>query len=267
VNKTALFVSLIVAVLGGFLLFAYLRRFEFESSGGAPVRVIVAKKQLDPGVVLTEELLATQIVPQAYVESRAVREAEKAKILGLRVSTPVQAQQSLMWTDLAIAADDQRYLSQLVQPGMRAVSVRAQYDDKSFALMRPGDRVDVVATFPQQAGQDQRTSIILLQNVLVLAVGLDTGAEGAGPRPPGDQRDLLLSVSVNIQEAQLLALAGEKGRLSVALRNPDDVRITDGLVDLMSSTLTDSKARKVVQDLRKTPTGPVKLPSATGAPQ
>jgi len=257
-NRPALIAALVMALLGGFLLFAYMRRFEDEASGGAPVKILVARKQIEPGTLVTEDLLATRIVPTAYVETRAIREGEKGRILGLRVATPVQAQQALMWTDLAIAADDRRDLSALVSPGMRAVAIRALNDDKSFALMRPGDRVDIIATMPvDNSTTSQKQSILLLQNVLVLAVGLDTSID---PGKTSEQRELLLNVSVNVPEAQLIQLAQEKGRLSVALRNPDDVKITEGVADLSSTLLTDAKGRKVVQDLRKTqPTGPQAL--------
>ncbi len=267
VNKSALLAAVIMAVLGGVLLFGYLKKFEEEASGGAPVKLLVARKQIEPGTVVTEDMLATRVVPAAYVETRAVREAEKSRVVGLRMATPVQAQQTLLWTDLAITADDKRDLSSLVQPGMRAVGVRASGDDKSFALMRPGDRVDVIATLPIE-GSTQRQSIVLLQNILVLAVGLDTSMDASKQAGSASATELILNLSLTIPEAQLIALASEKGRISVALRNPDDVRITDGLADLNSSLLTDSKTRKTVQDYRKIPTGPVKLPSVAtaGAP-
>lgn len=265
VNKSALLAALLVAALGGFLLFAYLKKFEEEASGGAPVKVLVAKKQLEPGTTLTEDHLSMRVIPAAYVETRMVREGEKSRVLGLRMATPVQAQQALNWTDLALTADDKRDLSSLIQPGMRAVSVRAQSDDKSYALMRPGDRVDVIATLPVEKS-NARQSIVLLQNVLVLAVGLETTQEPTKNGTPG-QQEMLLNLSLTIPEAQLLALANEKGRISVALRNPDDVKLTDGLADLNSELLTDSKTRKTVQSFRMAPTGPVKLPSAVGANQ
>lgn len=255
-NRPALVAALLMALLGAFLLFAYMRRFEDEASGGAPVKIVVARKQIEPGTLVTEELLATRMVPIAYVETRVVRETEKSRIVGLRMASPVQANQAMMWTDLAIAADDRRDLSSLVQPGRRAVAIRAMNDDKSFALMRPGDRVDVVATLPVE-GTLQRESILLLQNITVLAVGIDTSIDPN--KSNNDQRELLLNVSVNVPEAQLLALAQEKGRLSVALRNPDDVYTTEGIADLMSSALVDSKARKVVQDIRKTESRPLGL--------
>lgn len=258
-NKVALLVAFVIAAVGGVLLFFYLQRFEQDASGGAKVKLLVALKPIQAGQNLTDDMLATREVPQAYVEDRAVRDSERARVIGLRVATPVQAQQTLMWTDLAIASDDRRDLSALVQPGMRAVSVRATTEN-SFALIRPGDRVDVIATMPQ--AQDQRESIVLLQNVLVLAVGLDMGNDPAAKRQRGDRNDQMLTVSVNVPEAQLLALASEKGRLSVALRNPDDVRIAEGLTDMSSTTLTDTKSRTVVQSVRKT--GPIRLESQGG---
>lgn len=263
-NKSALLAALIMALLGGFLLFGYLRRFEDEASGGAPVKLLVARKQIEPGTVVTEEMLAVRVVPAAYVETRAVREAEKSRVVGLRMGTPVQANQTILWTDLAITADDKRDLSSLVQPGMRAVGVRAANDDRSFALIRPGDRVDVIATLPVE-GSSARQSLVLLQNVLVLAVGIETSTDNNKSGTPA-QQDLILNLSLTIPEAQLVALAQEKGRLSVALRNPDDLKTTEGVADLNSNLLTDSKVRKAVQDFRKQPTGPIKLPSAaTGA--
>jgi pilus assembly protein CpaB len=251
VSRVALLVALVTAVVGAGLLFVYLRRFEQEASGGAKIKLLVAIKPIEVGQVLTDDALATREVPQAYVEDRAVRDAERPRVVGLRVSIPVRPQETLMWTDLAIATDDRRDLSSLVQPGMRAVTVRTT-SDGAFALIRPGDRVDVIATMQQ--ANEQRTSAVILQNVLVLAVGLDTGAGGdpAVKRSYGDKSESI-TVSVRVPEAQLLSLALDKGRLSVALRNPDDPRIAEGLADLSSSSLADPQSRAAVQGNRGRP--------------
>ena len=86
------------------------------------------------------------------------------------------AQQTLMWSDLSVASDERRDLSSLVQPGNRAVSVVAQQNDKSYALIHAGDYVDLISTMQatKDPAADARTAVVLLQKVLVLAVGLDT---------------------------------------------------------------------------------------------
>ena len=244
-NRRALVIALIVSLVGATLLAIYLQRFEAEASGGEPVKLLVAAKPIEAGVQITDEMLATRLVPRAYVEDRAVLESEKAKVIGLRLGHTLQSQQTLMWTDLAIAMEKGRNLSSLIQPGMRAVTVRTRsHDDKSFALIRPGDRLDVIATMPGEKQTDQRTSVVLLQNVLVLAVGHDTGGEpGEKPQGPPSPNDIILSLSITVPEAQLLALATEKGTITVALRNHDDVRVTEGMNDLTSAALSDSKRR------------------------
>ena len=257
-NRIALLVASVVAAVGALLLVLYLRRFEEEASGGAPVKVLMAVKSLEPGSLLTEDAIAVRVVPVAYVESRAVRESDRAKVLGLRIATAVQPNQSVFWTDLAIATDDRRDLSSLVQPGMRAVTIRAANDDKSFALIRPGDRVDVIATLaPEKASGEkvagEKAAVVLLQNILVLAVGLETGNEvpASGARSSGDSRQQVMSLSLNLQEAQLVALALDRGRITVALRNPSDLRVTEGMSDLSSTALVESTSRKAIQILRQ----------------
>jgi len=261
-NRRALVIALIVSIVGAALLAIYIRRFEEEASGGEPVKLLVAVKPIEAGALITDEMLATRAVPRAYVEDRAVLETERPKILGLRVGHTVQAQQTMMWTDLAIAMEKGRSLSSLIQPGMRAVTVRTKgNEDKGFSLIRPGDRLDVIATMPGEKQTDQRSSIVLLQNVLVLAVGGDTGADLTDKPGNAQQQEMILSLSITTPEAQLLALATEKGALTVALRNPDDVRVTEGMSDLSSSAISDTRRRGEVQNARRA--GPVKIESGT----
>ena len=155
-NRRALLVALVLASMGASLLYFYLRRFEQEASGGDKVKLLATSKPIERGTVITEDLLVVREIPQAYVEDRAVKASDKAKVVGLRVGGALGAQTTLMWTDLAVATDERRDLSNLVQPGNRAVSVRASGDDKSFALIHPGDYVDIVATMPT-AGKARRT--------------------------------------------------------------------------------------------------------------
>jgi pilus assembly protein CpaB len=263
-NRRALLIAFIVAILGAALVALYLRRFEQEASGGEPTGVLVLLKPVEPGAVLTDDLLATRLIPRAYVEDRAVLAKDKPKVLGLRMGNALEAQQTLLWSDLAIAMEERRNLSSLIQPGMRAVTIGAtnRSADKAHALIRPGDRIDVIAAVAADAKSNTNeadTSVVLLQNVLVLAVGTDTGVEVVD-KNARDVKDLLLTLSVTVPETQLLALAAQRGKLSVALRNPDDVRIIDSIADVNAAALSDVAQRGVVQGVRKSgDSGPEKL--------
>lgn len=237
-NKRALIVSAIVGVLTIVLLTLYLHRLEVETSGGGPVAVLAAVKPLDPGTLITPDMIAVRTVPQAYVESRAVRSTDLSRIVGVRVETSVKAQQTLMWTDLSVGGDQSRQLASLVQVGMRAVGVRAGVDDAHFGLLRPGDRVDVYATLPKPNNEREHVSVLVVQNVLVLAIGMDTGGRDVGaPRPPGERYDQMLTLSVNPQQAQYVTLASRRGKVTVALRNPTDTRNLEGIGEIEDSML------------------------------
>jgi pilus assembly protein CpaB len=261
-NRRAMAIALIVSILGAALVAVYLRRFEQEASGGERMGVLVLLKPIEPGAVITDDLLATRLIPRAYVEDRAVLSKDKPKVLGLRMGSALEAQQSLMWTDLAIAMEERRNLSSLIQPGMRAVTIGASNrgsSNKPNALIRPGDRLDVIATVssdPKKTNEGD-TSVVLLQNVLVLAVGTDTGAD-AVDQSARDRKNLLLTLSVTVPETQLLALASERGILSVALRNPDDIRTIDQIADVTAAALSDVSQRGVARGTRGTK-GPEKL--------
>jgi pilus assembly protein CpaB len=127
-------------------------------------------------------------------------------------------------------------------------------------LIRPGDYVDVILTMAD-AASGQKTSIVLLQRILVLAVGTDTDLMAMTDARPSTSRrasDKALTLSLNLQEAQLLALAIEQGDLSVAVRPPDEQTVVEDVPDMKASALLDSRQRTQVQRWTRS-TRPVKI--------
>jgi pilus assembly protein CpaB len=248
------FLGLIAGVAGVVLMLLYMRRFEEEASGGRKVSLLVAVAPIQRGKPITEDMLGVREVPQAYLDDRAIRAADKSKILGLRATSNVPVEQSLAWTDVIAANDDQRDLSALVQPGNRAMPVQVAFIDE-LPLIHPGDFVDVIAVY-----KDTRESSVLLQRVLVLATGTQTGHDRAPTDKPGFvERATTLTLSVSLQESQMLALAMDRGRLTVVVRNPDDQKVTETPPDLQPTLLSDVQKRQAILGRRRATTGPVKL--------
>jgi pilus assembly protein CpaB len=267
-NKRALFIALLVGVLGAFLLILYQRRFEIEASGGEKIKLLMAVKRIERGKPITEDLIATREIPVAYVDDRAIRETEKNKILGLKVGNTVKEQQLLLWTDLT-ATDDKKDLSALVLPGYRAVSIKAARDDTSIALIKPGDYVDVIGVLGSGGASgmnEAKNAVVLLQRVLVLATGTDTSPDQAKETKEANPyvSENLLTLSLTLTEAQVLALAAERGRLAVAVRHPDDQARTSGIVDLNINQIVDEKERAKIRNVR---TGPREIAAPGSLPQ
>ena len=258
--RRALLWSLASGLLSAALAFVFFQRYEQSLAGGERVAILRARKPIARGEALSDDALVTATVPASYLEARAVRAADRAKVRGLRVGSSLETEDALLWSDLAVS-QARRELSSLVQPGNRAVSISADLAEDT-QLVRPGDYVDVLATL-QSKTDGALVSALLLQRVLVLAVGASTDPQLAAieaGRAAGE-----LSLSLKVEEAQLLALARERGKLSVMLRQPDDTRIIEGAPEMPVSNLFDPSFRNDLQ-LRKSPDQrPVRLTTSTGA--
>ncbi|MBN9166962.1 MAG: Flp pilus assembly protein CpaB [Myxococcales bacterium 68-20] len=264
-NRRALFIAVLVGILGAFLLVLYQRRFELEASGGEKVKLLMAVKRIERGKPITDDVITIREIPLAYVDERAIRETEKNKILGLKMGNTVKEQQVLLWSDLT-ATDERKDLSALVLPGYRAVSIKAARDDTSIALIKPGDYVDVIGVIgASTAINEAKNAVVLLQRVLVLATGTDTSPEQAKDTKEANPyaSENLLTLSLTLTEAQVLALAAERGRLAVAVRHPDDQARTSGIVDLNFNQIVDERERAKIRNVR---TGPRDI-TAPGQPQ
>jgi pilus assembly protein CpaB len=248
--------AFVIGILGVFLMLLYQRRFEHEASGGEKVKLLIAVKRLERGKPITDDAISVREVPLAYVDDRTIREVDKNKVLGLRLGTTVKEQQLLLWTDLATGSDDRKELSSLVLPGYRAVSIRAARDDSSMSLLRPGDYVDVIGVLGA-GGSEAKSAVVLLQRVLVLAMGNETSPDAIEQRDKGFQGENLLTLSLTLSEAQIIALAAERGRLAVAVRHPDDQQKA-GVTDINFDSLLDAKKRGEIRGVRGG-TGPVNI--------
>ncbi len=261
-SRKLLLVSLALGLTGAGLLFLYLHRFEKEVSGGDRVQLLSVVKPLESGELVTDDVLSVIEVPRAYVEQRAVRAQDRSKVVGIRTDNALDPQDTLQWTDLAISSDD-RDLSSLVQPGKRAITVRASEagsDPAGNGLLRPGDYVDVIVTLRDEQGHGAPSAVVLLQRILVLAVGSQTQAQGfAEGESKGFGQERELTLSLKVEEAQLLSLARERGTLSVALRGPGDSKVIEGIADMPVSSLYDKAARETVQHRRHESNGPIRL--------
>ena len=107
-------------------------------------------------------------------------------------------------------------------------------------------------------------TIPLLQNVLVLAAGRDTGGEAqrqtvngtANTNAPADISQITLSASM--EEAQLLTYAADRGGaggrhtgLTLVLRNPEDIAILEGVPETNIEDIFEPTRRANVSRRRR----------------
>lgn len=132
-------------------------------------------------------------------------------------------------------------LSPIIPVGMRAVTVRVNDVVGVAGFVLPNMRVDVLIT-GQPPGHDARVTKTVLQNILVLSAGTTIQTDTTG-KPVNAPNVTLL---VTPQQAEMLTLAGNEGRIQLVLRNAGDqgVETTSGLT---ANALYGVKSRPVSQ--------------------
>jgi pilus assembly protein CpaB len=234
------------------------------ASGGPPIAVLMATQDIPLGATVTEDMLGIRNLPTSYVDTRHIPAEDAQRVVGVRASMGVRAGEAILWTDLSTNASE-RSLSGLIRTGMRGVTFRADVTNAFGGLLRPGDRVDVNLTARRVQGDrnSPEVTIPLLQNVLVLAVGADIGGVDLAEL----QRDIEggitrrsyseVTFSVTMEQAALLTQANNMGRLTLFLRNSEDVAVTDRLPETSNDDILIPERRERVQRRQPRPETPM----------
>ena len=245
----AVIAALATTGLGVAMLFIYTQQFERETYGGRDVHVLIATRDVPLGEVLTKDSLGLRALPEHYVERRHIAAAELNRVVGIRVARALDANESVLWSDLAITSSENRTLASTVMPGMRAITIPATPSSTFGGLLQPGDRVDALLT--TRGADKQWVTIPLLQDLLVLATGQNIGsmAEQTGAARPG--ATTTVTVAAAPQQAQVLTYAINQGSVTIVLRNPEDITIVEGMPETTAADVLVTSRRTQYQRPRR----------------
>ena len=83
-NRAAFVAAAVAALIGVALLWLYMQRFEEESSGGAPVAIVMATMDIPLGATLTQAMIGIRNLPSSYIEERHIRAADAERVAAHR---------------------------------------------------------------------------------------------------------------------------------------------------------------------------------------
>ncbi|RMV72783.1 hypothetical protein ALP05_03224 [Pseudomonas caricapapayae] len=239
------------------------------------VYVLAAAELITPGDFIDGSLLTWKEVngnpdrAQFYVRNQDKMET----LFGATVRQQVQPGQPLR-PNQVIRPGEPGYLAAVVSPGMRALSVPTALVESNFALVGPGDHVDVILALNRKdEGPDPRAaaahlpvvppliaSQTILRNVRVLAVNnlaapvaIDRDLDPASKESKSAQDKAAkfpysvqtVTFEVTPQQAEKLAVAKEAGMLQLALRSAQ-LAIADEETGDAPTAVTDLKATTAV---------------------
>jgi pilus assembly protein CpaB len=192
-----------------------------QAAQAAGPRVLVAKRALPAGTIITSDALVYQPWPQELVKDAYFIEGEADinKLLGTVVRYPITAGEPVTQGAL-VSPGDRGFLAAALGPGMRAVTIPVSAMTGVAGFVFPGDRVDLLLTqtVSGEDGPDLHTAETVIRNVRVLATdqSTETTTDENGKTVVNTFRTVTLEVTPKI--AEKIAVAQTIGTLSLALR-------------------------------------------------
>jgi len=188
--------------------------------------VMVARQDIPAGTTMQGAYLESVIVPREYIQPQAATSIDS--VSGMIAVAPIGKGEQVTLSKLAPATTGKNFrstdLAQLTPMGRRAVPVPVENIDDLVGLLKPGDYVDVIATLTlvdKKTQAAQQTITPVFQNILVLAIGLETAAVQDSEK----QKKPLVTLALTPKETNIITFLQEQGKIRLVLRSAEDSQI------------------------------------------
>lgn len=210
-KRGPIIVALLLALASTFFAARFLKSKPSGEPVGKTSGVVVATENIPQRTQITAEMVEIQQVPSSYIHRDALRSIKSA--VGRVTHSQIVAGEQILATRL-VQKGKEPSLSFVIPPGMRAISVAVNEVIGVAGFIKPGDRVDVLATFPGESAGEEMTKSVL-ESVEVLAIAQDR-------QQATDKKEAkvvtTVTLAVDTYGASKLTLAEEMGKLRLALR-------------------------------------------------
>lgn len=182
--------------------------------------ILVARVAIARGHILQPTDLAARPWPQAGIIGAYVLAGAgpEKSLIGAVARAPFVAGEPIITTKI-VKPGERGFLAAVLHPGMRAVSVSVDATADVSGFVLPGDRVDLLVTVPLPqdgagaGGIAHKAAETVLRNLRVIAVDQQPDSKGL----PVLARTV--TVEVTPKESEIVAVAGDIGKLSLSLRS------------------------------------------------
>jgi len=214
----------VIGLITSLLVMGWLRDGELRRVAEASIplvstaEVVVAKADLAWGTKLTSEMLQVVNYPAGALPEGYYKNVDDLKESVLLHD--LKANEVILRSKLASGKDVGVGVAAVTDPMKRAMSVKVDEVIGVSGFIKPGDHVDVMVTIEPDSKSQNQIAKMILGNIKVLAAGLQFEKNGNEKDPKPVQ---VMTLEVDIEEAEKLALASTQGKLRLALRNPLNV--------------------------------------------
>ncbi|OGI19789.1 MAG: Flp pilus assembly protein CpaB [Candidatus Melainabacteria bacterium RIFCSPHIGHO2_02_FULL_34_12] len=212
------FLALFLGLIAAFGVWQYLSKTQQQVKELSVTRaVITAAKEIPAGTKITDDHLAVKQLPVHGIPKDYPSSVELIK--GRIAKNTIQTEEIIGESRL-VAEGAEGSFTQIIPPGQRAITIRVNEVVGVGGFLNPGDHVDILSIIKK--GDDKVLSKTILQNVLILAAGdkvIDPNSV-ADPKPKITSQ---ITVALNLNDSEKLALAAQQGELQLVLRPRGEV--------------------------------------------
>lgn len=245
-------VAVATAGLASYGVYRAIQRMPVREVEVANMHVVVAAQSLPMGTRLAANQLRVVAWPSRNPVGGSF--ADPKDLVGRGVITPIAENEPITATKVA-SLEAGAGLPPVIPEGMRAISVRVNDVIGVAGFVVPGTLVDVLVTVRPNTGTDEPMTRTVVSKVEVLTAGTKLDQEQSKDGKPIPTS--VVTLAVLPEDAERITLAGNEGKITLALRNPLDVDPTDTkgirLASLMRGTgpepVVDPKKNRVVARL------------------
>ncbi len=278
-NETrTLWISIGAALFAVILLYGWAqdKRANYARKFGQSKTVVVAREDIMEFEIVDESKLEVVEKPSDFIEPFALQ--NPTEIVGQIALAPIKKGEQILNTKL-VFPDKSTGLSMQISPGRRAVTIPVSEVSGVAKLIKPGDRVDVIAGVDDGTGlKKERRLKTILQDVPVLATGqsivdnlpiqvIKGDADNYEIRNLRvDNNYATITVEVSPSDAQnVFYLISISAPINFSLRNPNDrIKIPLKIADI-NDILNRVKVRTPAQTPKPiTPPPPKPQPPKSG---
>lgn len=258
--------NIIIVLAGGFFIAILVALLvSMTLGGGAPqtdeeiaevTEILVATRDLKKGDDINASNAKWQSWPETSLFSGAIirnGEEGEADAAPGRLSQIVSEGQPILRSFLIVETRG-NFLAATLKEGHRAMAVSVNAEILAGGFIGPGDFVDIILTHtvrvrnpddPQVAATVERfASETVLENIRVLAVDQETVRENEEAKV-----GRTITLEVNRQQSEKLALAMQMGEITLSLRGLGDEENLSGNVQNSQDFTTDVKTSRVLNNL------------------
>jgi pilus assembly protein CpaB len=281
-QSKAFLVSFGAAAIAMLLVFFYINseKQKIKKEYGTEVVVVIAKSDINEMEEITASMLETRVVPDSFRQPGS--NGDPRTFEGSVAASPLKKGEQVLLTKVYLKGSDTGVASQ-VAIHHRAMSIPVNDVTGVTRLLKPGDRVDIIANvqYPSEKGVQSEIKT-MLQNVHVLAVGEQvqnnipavfdtdpvTGTRFA-KNIRGTRTFNTVTVEVTPVDAQKIIYIVESGvGLFLTLRNPVD-RLVSSIPTITVDEVLGENSRKAALEAAKNripAAAPPKAPPMPSAP-